>query len=411
MSHSEAEIFVMQDGELVAGITAFAKGPEEMRTVIQHHIALGVDTIKLSMSGEQITETRDAQDCYFSDLETAACVDEAHGQGIRLCAHARARDSVKICIRHGVDVIYHASWIDDEGMEMLEEAKDKHIVAPGINWLIATIYEAGAFGYSFDKAEQAGYKKELDAAVIALKEMHRRGITVLPGGDYGFAWTPHGTYARDLEHFVNLLGFTPMESIIAATAGVAKLFMREDELGKIMPGYLADCILVDGDPLTDISVLQDHAKLSVIVINGRIHKASSDDFRVPSPSFEHQPLKMSSTSAKSWSNFISYRLHDGTGRTRVGHLDQENRIITPIAFESGTAVEDLYQLIEAGVSNVIAGGGDPFVLSDDLEILAPLCGRDVLAIGKNYSEHAKEFNASGYDSSKSELNNFLLPLL
>lgn len=86
-----------------------ANGPEEMRKVIQHHIALGVDTIKLSMSGEQITETRDAQDCYFSDTETAACVEEAHSQGIRVCAHARARDSVKMCIRHGVDVIYHAS--------------------------------------------------------------------------------------------------------------------------------------------------------------------------------------------------------------------------------------------------------------------------------------------------------------
>ncbi|KAJ4388561.1 hypothetical protein N0V93_006019 [Gnomoniopsis smithogilvyi] len=175
------------DGELVPSITDLAKGPEEMRKVVQAHIALGVDTIKLSMSGEQITETRDAQDCYFSDLETAACVDEGHTQGIRVCAHARARDSVKMCIRHGVDIIYHASWIDDEGMDMLEKAKHKHVVAPGINWLVATIYEADAFGYSFERAEEVGYKKELDAAVKALKEMHNRGITVLPGGDYGFA--------------------------------------------------------------------------------------------------------------------------------------------------------------------------------------------------------------------------------
>lgn len=86
----------------------------------------------------EITETRSAQDCYFSDEETAACVDEAHSLGKRLCAHARARDSVRMCVRHGVDVIYHASYIDDEGMNMLEAKKDKHIVAPGINWLIAT---------------------------------------------------------------------------------------------------------------------------------------------------------------------------------------------------------------------------------------------------------------------------------
>lgn len=365
-----------------------------MREVIRHHINLGVDQIKLSMSGEQICETRDAQDCYFSDEETAACVDEAHRQGIRLCAHARARDSVKMCIRHGVDVIYHASWIDEEGMDMLEKARRKHVVAPGINWLIATIYEADAFGYSFEKAEQVGYKKELDVAIKGLREMHRRGITVLPGGDYGFAWTPHGTYARDLEHFVKLLGFTPMESIVAATAGVAKLFMREHELGKIKAGYFADCILVDGDPLDDISILQDHDKLNLIMINGRIHKASHGEFA----GIAQSPPMMERNTESKLTNFISYRLDDGTGRTRVGHLDQENNTVTPLAFASGTLVTDLFQIIEAGEDDLIPGG-KPFPLSDSLEILAPLRGRDVLAIGKNYSEHAKEFNASGYDSS------------
>ena len=69
-----------------------------------------------------------------------------------------------------------------------------------------------------------------------------------------------------------------MESIVAATAGVARLFMREDELGKIKPGYFADCILVDGDPVENISVLQEHEKLNIIMINGRIHKASYKEF-------------------------------------------------------------------------------------------------------------------------------------
>jgi imidazolonepropionase-like amidohydrolase len=169
-----------RDGELVEGITAFADGPLEMREVIRHHIGIGVDTIKLSISGEEICETRSAQDCYFTDDEMAACVEEAHRHGIRLCAHARARDSVKMCVKHGLDIIYHASWTDEEGMDMLEKAKSKHIVAPGINWLYATLYEAGAFGYSFEKAEQVGYKKEFENAKRVLKEMHQRGITVLP---------------------------------------------------------------------------------------------------------------------------------------------------------------------------------------------------------------------------------------
>jgi len=111
--------------------------------------------------------------------------------------------------------------------------------------------------------------------------MHQRGITILPGGDYGFAWTPHGTYARDLSHFVKLLGFTPMEAIISATAGVAKLFMRPQELGKIQEGFYADCILVDGNPLEDIGILQDHARLNVVVINGRVHKAGREEYIAP----------------------------------------------------------------------------------------------------------------------------------
>ncbi|KAK3071105.1 hypothetical protein LTR53_009239 [Teratosphaeriaceae sp. CCFEE 6253] len=382
------------DGDLVPGITAFAKGPLEMRETIRHHVKLGVDTVKLSMSGEQICETRDAQDCYYTDEETAACVDEAHRLGVRLCAHARARDSVKMCIKHGVDIIYHASWIDDEGMDMLEQAKDKHIVAPGLNWLVATVYEAGAFGYSFEKAEQVGYKKELDVAVKGLKEMHKRGISVLPGGDYGFAWTPHGTYARDLDLFVNMLGFTPTEALVSATAGVAKLFMREHELGKIKPGYFADCILVNGNPLDDIKILQDHSKLDVIMVNGRVHKASYKEFiKLEQP----QPIMELEKEVK-LNHFVAYEPDDGTKRTRIGHLDQEKGTVTPLAFLSGTPIENLYQVIEVGEDNVISSG-EPFPLTDELNVLAPISGRDVLTVGKNYSEHAKEFNASGYDSS------------
>lgn len=67
----------------------------------------------------QITEIRDARDCYFSNEETAACVDEAHKLGLRLCSHARARDSVRQCVDHGIEVIYHASYIDEPSKELL----------------------------------------------------------------------------------------------------------------------------------------------------------------------------------------------------------------------------------------------------------------------------------------------------
>lgn len=99
--------------------------------------------------------------------------------------------------------------------------------------------------------------------------------------DYGFAWTPHGTYARDLAHFVNRFGFTPHESIIAATYGMAKLFMRSHEMGQIKEGNYADCLVVDGDPLKDVSILQDHDRLNIIMINGRIHKAGVKEYVIP----------------------------------------------------------------------------------------------------------------------------------
>lgn len=202
-------------------------------------------------------------------------------------------------MKYGVDVIYHASYIDDEdkqylpvpthymiadqspGMDMLEEKKTKHIVAPGLNWLIGTLYDAEAFGYPQSKAESVGYKKELDAAVSGLRDMNRRGTIVLPGGDYSFAWTPHGTYARDLQHFVDLLDFTPHEAIIAATRGVAALMMQAHKLGRIQPGYYTDCILVDGNPLEDVRILQDHSRLNVICVNGRVHMAGRKEFTPP----------------------------------------------------------------------------------------------------------------------------------
>jgi imidazolonepropionase-like amidohydrolase len=125
-------------------------------------------------------------------------------------------------------------------------------------------------------------------AIKGLREMHRRGVKVLPGGDYGFAWTPHGTYARDLQHFVELLGFTPMEAIISATAWGGEIMLRPDELGKVQPGYLADLLLVDGDPLADITILQDHDALHYIMKDGKFHKENTTD-EAPAPDPSNMP--------------------------------------------------------------------------------------------------------------------------
>src|SRR4029077_8537658 len=89
----------------------------------------------------------------------------------------------------------------------------------------------------------------------------------------GLFCNPQGTNARDLEHFVELLGFTPMQAIQAATRLGGQLMGRPDALGAVAPGYLADLLLVDGDPLADIRILQDAGRLSAIMKGGRFHKA------------------------------------------------------------------------------------------------------------------------------------------
>ena len=154
--------------------------------MVKAHIEkTGVDTIKLSMSGEEITEHLRAEDTTFDDASVAAAVEAAHALGARVCSHARSDESVLQCLQYGVDMIYHASFISDSTMDALEVQKERVFVAPAINWLYGTLYEADAFGYPQSKADSVGYKRELEIAIAGLKEMYKRGIRVLPGGDYG----------------------------------------------------------------------------------------------------------------------------------------------------------------------------------------------------------------------------------
>ena len=118
-----------------------------------------------------------------------------------------------------------------------------------------------------------GYQIEWDAALDALSRMHKRGIRVLPGGDYGFAFTPHCNNARDLEFFVKYLGFTPMEAIRCATLYGGQVMMKPNELGAVKEGYLADLLLVDGDPLANLAILRDPKRILAVMKDGQFAKA------------------------------------------------------------------------------------------------------------------------------------------
>jgi imidazolonepropionase-like amidohydrolase len=246
-------------------------GPEEVRRVVRTLIKYGVDSIKLNLSGEEITGVR-AEETPMSEEEVAMAVKEAKARNKVLAAHARSSESVKQCVRHGIQNIYHASFADEEALDVLEAAKESHFVAPGLAWLVCTARHAGEWGIKPGSPIAIAYERELAMAVETMKKMHRRGIRVLIGGDYGFAWTPQGTNAKDLEYFVNLVGLSPMEAIAAATRYGGQIMGMGHELGQIKEGYLADLLLVDGDPLADVRILQDKSRLLAIMKDGKFHK-------------------------------------------------------------------------------------------------------------------------------------------
>jgi imidazolonepropionase-like amidohydrolase len=247
-------------------------GPEEVRRVVRTLIKYGVDSIKLNLSGESLTGMG-AEETPMSEEEVTMAVREAKARNKVVAAHARSSESVKQCVRHGIQNIYHASFADEEALDMLEAAKDKHFVAPGLAWLIQTARGAAEFGIKPGSPVTIEYERELEHAVETCKRMHKRGIRVLIGGDYGFAWTPQGTNAKDLEYFVDMLGMSPMEALLAGTKYGGQIMGMGNELGQVKQGWLADLLLVDGDPISNIRVLQDKSRILAIMKDGQFHKA------------------------------------------------------------------------------------------------------------------------------------------
>ena len=241
---------------------------DDMRRVVRMFLKYGVDSIKLNISGDNFVPGADAKTTWMTDAEVAAAVEEVNMRGKRIIVHARSCASVKQALRHGIHLIYHASYTDEEALDMLEAAKDKVFVAPGIGILWALLWEAERWGIDHAKAVSMGYEEEWAAAVESLKAMHRRGVRVLPGGDYGFAFNPHHQNARDLELFVRHLGFTPMEAIRSCTLYGGQIMMRPHELGLVKEGYLADLLLVDGDPLANLSILRDPKRILAVMKDG-----------------------------------------------------------------------------------------------------------------------------------------------
>jgi imidazolonepropionase-like amidohydrolase len=103
-------------------------------------------------------------------------------------------------------------------------------------------------------------------------ELRKRRIRVLVGGDYGFPWTPHGTNARDIGHFVRLFGYSDSEALVAATKVGAAAMLLEGDAGEVAKGFLADLVVVAGEPHNDVQLLQAPGNIKLVMKNGRIYK-------------------------------------------------------------------------------------------------------------------------------------------
>lgn len=248
-----------------------ADGPAEMTKAVRLCIREGVDNIKINISGDDFVSTKAAM-TVMSEEEVRAAVDTAHAFRRRINCHARASESVKRAVRCGVDVIYHCEQADEEALDLLEAAKQRVFVGPAIGLIHNTLHEAGDFGISYEKACAIGLANCMECSQRTYEQIRKRGIRAVIGGDYGFAWTPQGTNARDIQHFVELFGYSPSEALQCATRIGADLMGMGHELGLIKEGYVADLLLVSGDPLADVSILQDAKNLVGIMKEGRFHK-------------------------------------------------------------------------------------------------------------------------------------------
>ncbi len=244
-----------------------------LREYVAQKKADGCDTIKFLMSSDDAFQPGGSQTLMYSEEEAQAIGEAAREAGIWLACHAQGAEAVKRALRAGFRAIYHCTYADEEALDLFEAKKDQTFTAPAVGLLWARAYEAQDFGIGPTEAAELGALRGIELGQQVIPQMRKRGIRVLPGGDYGFPYNPHGRNARDLEHFVNLFGFSPTEALVAATKQGGELVGWD--VGQVRAGYLADLLLVEGDPTADVRILQDKHNLAAIMKGGHFFKPLS----------------------------------------------------------------------------------------------------------------------------------------
>jgi imidazolonepropionase-like amidohydrolase len=185
---------------------------------------------------------------------------------MKVTGHCRATEGIKNALRAGYDTLEHGTFMDAEALDLLLQ-RDVPVV-PALQFELASIEHGPAFGMPQSVID--GHQETLDGGAESARMILRAGGRLGMGGDYGFAWNPHGTYAKELTFFVRHVGFTPLETITCATRTGAEILGRGHEIGTLEPGKLADVLVVNGDVLADISLLEDRSRFVAVLQGGAV---------------------------------------------------------------------------------------------------------------------------------------------
>jgi imidazolonepropionase-like amidohydrolase len=241
-----------------------ADGPVEVVRAVREQLAAGADVIKFIASGGVLTPGTSPECAQMTPEELSAGMTEARRAGRRVAAHAHGADGMKNAIRAGAHSIEHATLMDEEAAGLMREYGV--FMVPTLSALATT----AACGLTCGIPESALMKaKSMQARHEAsFKKAARAGINIALGTDAGTPFNYHGENAQELERMV-ALGMTPMEALVAATSAAATLLGLAQTLGAIEPGKDADLLIIDGNPLTRVTVLRDRDKLHGVMQGGR----------------------------------------------------------------------------------------------------------------------------------------------
>jgi len=272
------------------GLGMLADGPWAVRKAVRTLRKNGANVVKLFLDGEGLSNHAPPGELTYTDEEVDAAISEAHSRNMRVATHSRSAAAVKQAVRFGADFIGHANYLDEEAVDMLRRARDRLFVGPAIAWEIQFLANCENMGFTRQAARERGYEREVEATVDAVKRLKAAGVRVLIGGDYGLNITPHGTNAKDIEYFVDLFGMSPAEALLCATRDGGAAVDPSGMLGTLEDGKYADLVIVDGDPMADVRVLQDHSKITAVMKDGQLYRgltrtqpyhASVDDLAPP----------------------------------------------------------------------------------------------------------------------------------